>query len=109
MMLLQVSVSELDSGIAFAILNVQRSGSFGMATITWSVRPQEALADIGLSAGIVVIPSGDNAASFQIPILPDDEPEIDETFTVSLIVVMENNQMIFTQQVSCYINWFTFV
>ena len=93
-------MAESDSAVAFLTLNVERSGSFGLATVIWSVSPQGAsLTDLGLSAGRVIIPNGGNNASFQIPVLPDDQPEVDETFTVSLIAVMEANQMIFTEQV----------
>lgn len=99
-------MAENDSAVAFVTLCVERSGSFGLATITWSVRPQAAgLTDLGSSAGTVVIANGGNTSSFQIPVLPDGDPELDETFSVSLLVVMEANQMIFTEKVmGCVMN-----
>ena len=82
-------------------LNVTRSGSFGVATITWAISSQSAdSSDIGSTAGQVVIANGANSALFQVPIEPDDVPEVNETFIITLIIVNEQNQMILQQQVS---------
>ena len=86
-------------------LNVTRSGSFGTATITWTVSPSAnsqgaQLSDIGANAGQVVIPNGGNSGVFSFTIRPDTIPEVDELFLVTLILVSEPNQMILPQQVS---------
>ena len=98
--LLQVTVLENENTLSFVTLTVLRTGSFGEATITWAVLPQTAvLADIAQSAGTVTIQNGANSASFQVPVVADDVPEIDETFAVRLLTVAEANQMILPEQV----------
>lgn len=96
---------ETDNVISTVALNITRSGSFGTATITWSISasastPGASVADIGVSAGQVVIPNGANRASFQFSALADDTPEIDEQFLITLIAVNEANQMILSGQVT---------
>jgi len=87
--------------LTFVTLTLVRTGSFGDATITWTVQLQTAsLTDIGQSSGTVTIPNGVDTASFQIPVVADDEPEVDETFSVSLLAVAETNQRISSTQVS---------
>lgn len=85
-------------------LTVIRTGSFGTATITWAISASAgstgaSVMDVGASAGVVVIPNGADTATFPFTVRPDDTPEIDETFVVTLLLVNENNQMIRTQQV----------
>ncbi len=84
-------------------LNITRTGSFGTATITWSISPFSSgatISEIGVSAGVVVIPSGANTASIEVIVLPDDLPEINENFTITLLQVAESNQMILPEQVN---------
>lgn len=101
---LQVSVLEPDSGISISTvpLTVTRTGSFGTATVTWTISavsssPGADIMDIGANAGQVVIPNGANSGSFLFTVRPDDTPEVDEQFLVTLITVNEGNQMILSQ------------
>ena len=101
----QVPLQEPLTSIATVNLNVTRSGSFGTATITWTIAPAAnsqgaEVQDIGVNAGIVVIPNGDNSAVFPFTARPDTTPEVDELFVVTLAAVTESNQMILPQQVS---------
>ena len=101
---LQVTVSEPDSSIAAVSLNVSRIGSFGTATITWTISASSStegasVTDLGSNAGLVVISNGENSATFSFTAVADDIPEVDEQFLVTLITVNEPNQMILTQQV----------
>ncbi len=105
MLLLQVSVPEPLTLVSTVDLNVTRSGSFGTATITWTVSPSAGsqgaeISDIGANAGQVVIPNGASSAVFAFTVRPDTIPEIDELFLVTLVLVSEPNQMILPQQVS---------
>lgn len=100
----QVSVPEPENSATTIDLTVTRTGSFGTATITWTISPSSStpgaeITDIGANAGIVIIPTGSNTAAFQFTILPDDIPEIDEGFMVTLLQVSEPNQMILPQEV----------
>lgn len=95
-------MSEPDSGISTVALTVTRTGSFGTATITWTIgaissSPGASITDIGANAGQVVIPNGANSNSFLFTVRPDDTPEVDEQFLVTLIIVTEDNQMILSQ------------
>lgn len=97
-------MSEPEASPSSIDLMVSRTGSFGTATITWAITPSANspgadILDIGVSAGVVVIPNGANTAVFQFIVRPDDRPEVDEVFLVSLILVTEQNQMILPQQV----------
>ena len=95
-----MNVNESQSGLTFVTLTLVRTGSFGTATVTWAVQPQTALLmDVGQSSGIVVIPNGVDTASFQIPIVADDVPEVDELLLVTLLTVAERNQRISPSQV----------
>ena len=81
-----------------------RSGSFGPATITWTISPSlnnrgATISDIGSNAGVVIIPNGANNATLQFTALPDDVPEVDEMFIVTLLQVTETNQMIRSEEV----------
>lgn len=102
--MLQVSVAELDNLLSTIDLNVTRTGSFGTASITWAISasansPGASILDIGSNAGLVVIPNGANSAVFPFIVRPDDIPEVDEMFVVTLILVSEANQMILPQGV----------
>lgn len=98
-------MSEPDNAISTVALNVTRTGSFGTATITWTISPVSSSAgasvlDIGSTAGQVVIPNGQNSNSFLFTVVADDIPEVDEQFLITLITVNEPNQMIRPQQVT---------
>ena len=76
-------------------LTLTRSGSFGAAVITWVVTPINTdVFDIGANTGTVTFPSGSNTTLLEIFISPDDEPEIDEVFTVTLVSVSPSSQRI---------------
>ncbi len=95
-----MQVNESSDGLSFVTLTILRSGSFGEATVTWVVQQQTAsLSDVGQSAATVTIQNGANSASFQVPIVADDIPEIDEVFAVRLLTVAQDNQMILQNQV----------
>lgn len=105
-------MSEPDSGISTVALTVTRTGSFGTATITWTISavsssPGASILDIGANAGQVVIPNGGNTNTFFFTARPDDTPEVEEQFLVTLITVTENNQMILSQdqQVTWWHGW----
>lgn len=96
-------MAEPDDSPSTIDLTVTRTGSFGRATITWAVSSSASVGadvmDIGANAGRVVIPNGANTAMFPFTIRPDNTPEVDEMFVVTLISVNEPNQMILPQQV----------
>lgn len=76
-------------------LTLTRSGSFGAALITWAITPINTdLSDTGTNTGTVTFPSGSNTTQLEIFIFPDDEPEIDELFTVTLVAVTPSSQRI---------------
>ena len=80
-----------------------RTGSFGVATVTWTISPVAnsvgaSVLDLGVTAGQVVIPNGANNGSFLFTLVADDVPEVDEEFLVTLITVTESNQMIVESQ-----------
>lgn len=78
-------------------LTLTRSGSFGVAIITWAVTPINAdLSDIEVNTGTVMFPSGSNTTQLEIFISPDDEPEINELFTVTMVAVSPSSQRIST-------------
>lgn len=81
-------------------LTLTRSGSFGAALITWAITPINTdLSDTGTNTGTVTFPSGSNTTQLEIFIFPDDEPEIDELFTVTLVAVTPSSQRISTELV----------
>ena len=81
-------------------LTLARSGSFGAALITWAIAPINTdLSDTGTNTGTVTFPSGSNTTQLEIFIFPDDEPEIDELFTVMLVAVTPSSQRISTELV----------
>ena len=97
-------MSEPESAISTVALTVTRTGSFGTATITWTISPISSsvgatVQDTGGTAGQVVIPNGGNSNTFLFTAVADDVPEVDELFLVTLIAVNEPNQMILPQQV----------
>lgn len=99
-----MSVPEPPTLLSTVNLNVTRSGSFGTATITWTITPSAnsqgaEVSDIGVNAGQVVIPNGANSAVFPFTVRPDTTPEVDELFVVTLVLVTETNQMILQTQV----------
>lgn len=81
-------------------LTLTRSGSFGSALITWAITTINTdLSDTGANTGTVVFPPGSNTTELEILILSDDEPEIDELFTVTLVAVTPTSQRISTELV----------
>ena len=76
-------------------LTLTRTGSFGAAVITWAITPVSTdLFDVEVNTGTVTFASGSNATQLEIFISPDDEPEVDESFTVTLVAVSPNSQRI---------------
>lgn len=99
--LFQVSVEEPASAITPVSLTVSRSGSYGLAEITWSITAQSAdLTDVGATTGVVTIPHGTSSAQLEVDILPDNMPEVDELFVVMLVTTSQpSSQMIHPSQV----------
>lgn len=96
----QVSVEEPSDFPSLVQLTLTRSGSFGAATITWVVTTFNAdIFDIGANTGTVTFPSGSNTTQLEIFISPDDVPEIDELFTVTMVSVSPSSQRIDSQLV----------
>ena len=81
-------------------LTLTRSGSFGAALITWAISPIDTdLSDTGTNTGTVTFASGSNTTQLEIFIFPDDEPEIDELFSVTLVAVTPISQRISSELV----------
>ena len=100
LVVLQVSVEEPETTPSMVELTVARSGSYGTAVIIWGVTfVSVAFDEIGSNTGTVTIPSGASEAILSISIFPDNEPEVDEEFTVSLLTVNPSNQMLLIQLV----------
>ena len=99
-LILQVSVEEPSDFPSTVQLTLTRSGSFGAAVITWAVTPVSAdLLDIEVNTGTAIFPSGSNTTQLEIFISPDDEPEVDELFTVAMVAVSPSSQRISTELV----------
>ena len=89
-------------------LTLTRSGSFGAALITWVITPINTdLSDTGTNTGTVTFPSGSNTTQLEIFIFPDNEPEIDELFTVTLVAVTPSSQRISAELVCIEVTSFS--
>ena len=86
-------------------LTVSRSGSYGLAEVTWLVTPQSAdITDVGATTGFVSIPDGANSAQLEVDILPDDLPEVEELFVVTLVTTNQDSQRIQQDQVCVHVH-----
>ena len=98
-----MSVEEPASSPLSVSLNLTRSGSYGLAEVTWAITTVSAdFTDIGATSGVVRIPHGSSSAQLDITVLPDDMPEITEALLVTLVTVNQDSQMIRTNQVIIY-------
>lgn len=96
----KVSVEEPPTTPTPVSLTVTRSGSYGLAEVMWAVTPLSAdITDIGGTSGVVSIPDGANNTTLEVLILPDNVPEIDELFVVTLVTTSQANQRIRPEQV----------
>ena len=103
--LVQVSVEEPMTASSRVSLTITRSGSYGLAVVMWLVTPQSAdITDVGATTGSVSIPDGANSAQLEVDILPDDLPEVEELFVVTLVTTNQDSQRIQPDQVCVYIN-----
>ena len=95
-----MSVEEPASSPLSVSLTVTRSGSYGLAEVTWAITTVSAdFTDIGATSGVVTIPHGSSSAQLDVIVLPDDMPEIAEVLLITLITVNQNSQMIRANQV----------
>ncbi|XP_056394317.1 adhesion G-protein coupled receptor V1 isoform X2 [Hyla sarda] len=72
--------------IALSIKRIQ--GTLGNLTVYWQLTSaSDILGDFTMTSGWVVIPDGQNVAQIILQLLPDDVPELEETYMVQLTSV----------------------
>ena len=96
----QVSVEEPPTTATPVRLTVTRTGSYGLAEVMWAATPLSTdITDIGGTSGVISIPDSANTTTLEVLILPDNVPEIDELFVVTLVTTSQANQRIRPEQV----------
>ncbi|KAG8456387.1 hypothetical protein GDO86_002244 [Hymenochirus boettgeri] len=80
---------EASEGPLNIIIPLKRvQGTLGNITVYWQLSSDSDIhGDFTAIQGSVLIPDKQNSANITIQLLPDDEPELDETYTVQLISV----------------------
>ncbi|XP_058512174.1 adhesion G-protein coupled receptor V1 [Ochotona princeps] len=82
-----ISGTEPEDGHSTVTLNVMRShGALSPVTLHWSI-DSDPDADLAFTSGNVTFDIGQRSANITVEVLPDDEPELDKAFSVSLISV----------------------
>ncbi|XP_075398780.1 adhesion G-protein coupled receptor V1 [Tenrec ecaudatus] len=82
-----VSGTEPEDGHSTAILNVMRShGALSQVTLHWSI-DSDPDGDLASTSGNITFEIGQTSANITVEILPDEVPELDEAFSVSLLDV----------------------
>ncbi|EPQ10965.1 G-protein coupled receptor 98, partial [Myotis brandtii] len=84
---LVVSGTEPEDGYSTVIFNIIRShGALSQVTLLWSI-DSDPDGDLAFTSGNVTFEIGQKSANITVEILPDEEPELDKTFSVSILNV----------------------
>ncbi|XP_019589799.2 adhesion G-protein coupled receptor V1 [Rhinolophus sinicus] len=84
---LVVSGTEPEDGYSTVILNIMRShGALSQVTLLWSV-DSDPDGDLAFTSGNVTFEIGQKSVNVTVEILPDEDPELDKTFSVSILSV----------------------
>ncbi|XP_059551072.1 adhesion G-protein coupled receptor V1 [Myotis daubentonii] len=84
---LVVSGTEPEDGYSTVIFNIIRShGALSQVTLLWSI-DSDPDGDLAFTSGNVTFEIGQKSANITVEILPDEEPELDKAFSVSILNV----------------------
>ncbi|XP_039111424.1 adhesion G-protein coupled receptor V1 [Hyaena hyaena] len=82
-----VSGTEPEDGYSTVTLNIMRShGALSQVTLLWSI-DSDPDGDLAFTSGNVTFEIGQKSANITVEILPDEDPELDKAFSVSIISV----------------------
>ncbi|KAG8524634.1 Adhesion G-protein coupled receptor V1 [Galemys pyrenaicus] len=82
-----VSGTEPGDGYNTAILNImRRHGALSPVTLLWSIA-SDPDGDLAFTSGNVTFETGQKSANITVEILPDEDPELDKVFSVSILSV----------------------
>ncbi|XP_021064109.1 adhesion G-protein coupled receptor V1 [Mus pahari] len=91
-----VSGTEPEDGYSTVVLNVTRTqGALSSVTLQWKV-DSDPDGDLAITSGIITFETGQRIASITVDILPDEEPELDKTLTVSILNVSSGSLGVLT-------------
>ncbi|XP_054994600.1 adhesion G-protein coupled receptor V1 [Sorex araneus] len=82
-----VTGTEPEDGSSTVKLNIMRShGSLSQVTLIWSIE-SDPDGDLAFTSGNVTFEIGQKSANITVEILPDEQPELDKVFSVSILSV----------------------
>nr|XP_021553254.1 G-protein coupled receptor 98 [Neomonachus schauinslandi] len=82
-----VSGTEPEDGYSIVPLNIMRShGALSQVTLLWSIA-SDPDGDLAFTSGNVTFEIGQKSANITVEILPDEDPELDKAFSVSILSV----------------------
>ncbi|XP_076995276.1 adhesion G-protein coupled receptor V1 [Tamandua tetradactyla] len=82
-----VNGTEPEDGHSSVILNVMRShGALSQVTLHWNV-VADPDGDLAVTSGNITFEIGQTSANITVEILPDEDPELDKAFSVSILSV----------------------
>ncbi|KAB0406077.1 hypothetical protein E2I00_004999, partial [Balaenoptera physalus] len=82
-----VSGTEPEDGYSTVILKIMRShGTLSRVTLLWSI-DSDPDGDLAFTSGNVTFEIGQKSANVTVDILPDEDPELDKAFSVSILSV----------------------
>ncbi|XP_006885449.1 PREDICTED: G-protein coupled receptor 98-like [Elephantulus edwardii] len=91
-----VSGTEPEDGCSTVILNVIRShGTLSQVTLHWNV-DSDPDGDLAFTSGNITFEIGQKTANITLEILPDEDPELDKTFSVSILGVSSGSLGVYT-------------
>uniref|UniRef100_A0A452G4T7 Adhesion G-protein coupled receptor V1 n=1 Tax=Capra hircus TaxID=9925 RepID=A0A452G4T7_CAPHI len=84
---LAVSGTEPEDGYSTVIFNIMRShGALSRVILLWSI-DSDPDGDLAFTSGNVTFEIGQKSANITVEILPDEDPELDKTFSVTILSV----------------------
>ncbi|XP_037657723.1 adhesion G-protein coupled receptor V1 [Choloepus didactylus] len=82
-----VTGTEPEDGYSTVILNVMRShGALSQVTLHWSI-DSDPDGDLAFTSGNITFGIGQTSANITVEVLPDETPELDKAFSVSILSV----------------------
>ncbi|XP_036081242.1 adhesion G-protein coupled receptor V1 isoform X3 [Rousettus aegyptiacus] len=82
-----VSGTEPEDGYSTVKLNIMRShGALSQVTLLWSI-DSDPDGDLAFTSGNITFETGQTSANITVEILPDEDPELDKTFSVLILSV----------------------
>ncbi|KAM5328541.1 adhesion G-protein coupled receptor V1 [Glossophaga mutica] len=82
-----VSGTEPEDGYSTVIFNIVRNhGALSQVTLLWSI-DSDPDGDLAFTSGNVTFEIGQKSANITVEILPDEDPELDKAFSVSILSV----------------------